>query len=248
VIDFDGSTGRLRLEQPFFGALVDHLDPSGPTADETALRELRAAGVLIGDDPDPRLLPALQAILGAAVQVRMTVADSSHAVFHQGWAGGPTTALLLQTRGSLHELLTLPTLMLPAFVASTSRMGPRKVRAEDAFDLGAEVMDDLLSLGDEDRRTAIVSLREVAPRLLADAVAADEFWTWGVESAWKNPEGRLAGTWLHVLESSAGTWVRGEEGFEPSSGTEIWRALVTLMPDDHELADDVREGLAAAQR
>lgn len=247
MIDFDRDSGRLRLEQPLFGALVDHLDPAGPTPEESALRELRGAGVLLGDDPDPRLVPALRAVLGAAVQVRMTVADSSHAVFHQGWAGGPTTALLLQTRGSLHELLTLPTLMVPAFVASTSRTGPRRVRATEAFTLGREVMDDLLSLGDEDRRAAFGALRDAAPSALAEAVAADELWTWGVESAWKNPEGRLAGRWLQVVESSAGTWVRGDDGFEPSSGTEVWRALVTMMPDDFELADDVREGLAAAR-
>lgn len=244
MIDFDTTSGRLRLDQPAFGALLDHVAPDGAPADPGIVGELRGAGVLDGDDPDPRLLPALQAVLAPACQVRLTVADRAQAVFHQMWVGGPTSALLLQTRGPVHELMTLPSALLPAFVASTARVGPRKIRAEDRFDLGGSARDDLLSLDDDVRRSAFESLRGAAPQGLADAVESDTAWTWGVESAWKNAHDELAGSWLHVVDSPAGTWVRDDDGFGPSSGTELWRALVTLLPDDHELAADVLAGLA----
>lgn len=245
MIDFDSVSGRLRLDQPAFGALLEHLDPDGPAADPVLVDELRAAGVLVDDQPAPALAPALRTVLGAGVQVRMTVASSSSAVFHQGWALGPTTALLVQTRGPVHELLTLPTLLVPGFIASTSRTGPRKVRADEPFELDSSSRDDLLSLDDDVRRTAFAAVRGAGPAPLADAEA---MWTWAVEAAWPDRDGELAGSWLHVLESPVGTWLRGDAGFEPSSGTEVWRALTMLLPTDEDLAPDVLASMAAASR
>jgi hypothetical protein len=246
VISFDRDTGRLRLEQDYFGALLDHLDPEAE-ADPGMVAELRGAGVLDGDEPAEALTPALRAVLGPACQLRLTVADLSHAVFHQAWCGGATTALLLQTRGSLHELLTLPTLLVPAFLASTTRVGPRRTRAAESIEVETQVLVDLLDLDDAVRRTAYADLRAAAPAL-ADSIATEAVWGWGVECVWPTPSGDLDVSAIQVVDSAAGTWKRVDERtLAPSSGTDLWRDLVRLLPTDEELPVEVREGVAAAR-
>lgn len=247
MIDLDRETGRLRLEQELFGALVDHLAPEveGDAAPDPALVEqLRAAGVLEGDEPAEVLVPALRAVLAPVCQLRLTVADHDHAVFHQAWCGGATTALLLQTRRSLHELLTLPTTLLPAFLASTTRVGPRRTRAAETVGVETQVLVDLLDLDDDVRRTAFASLAQAAPAL-ADAVGTQAVWGWGVECVWPTPHGDVDGSAIQVVDSAAGTWRRVDEvTLAPSSGTDLWRELLRLLPTDEELPAEVREGAA----
>ena len=250
MIDFDRESGRLRLEGELFEALLAHLEPATEDRARPEPRlvdELRAAGVLDGDEPAAALLPALRAVFSPVCLLRLTVADQQHAVFHQGWCGGPTTALLLQTRGDLHELLTLPTLLVPAFLASTTRIGPRRTHAADPLTVDTQVLVDLLDLDDSVRRAAFATLAALAP-VLADSVGTEEegrgVWAWGVECVWPTPSGDTDVSAVQVVDSAAGTWQRADERtLVPSSGTALWRELVRLTPTDGELPTEVREAV-----
>lgn len=243
MIDFDAGTGRLRLEGELFGALVAHLDPETSDADRPdgrLVQELRTAGVIDDDDqPAEAVVPALRAVFAPVCLLRLTVADHDIAVHHQAWCGGATTALLVQTRGTLHELLTLPTLLVPAFLASTTRVGPRRTRAEEPISVETQVLVDLLDLDATVRRDAFGSLAEAAP-VLAPAVEGQAIWTWGVECTWPTPTGDTDLSAIQVVDSAAGTWKRVDEtSLVPSSGTDLWREIVRLLPTDAELPTDV---------
>lgn len=227
TIDLDAGTARLRIDAGSFELLVAACSEEGLATSADAAG-LRAAGVLTEQGPHRSLRPGLSAVLGPTCQLRATVAGAETSLLHQGWVTPSAAALLLEVHQGVYDFVTLPPDLVPVSLARMVRLGPRRVGAREPVLLPDGMIDDLWHEDAGRRREALGLLGGAKGR-----------WAWRAEMVWPTSDGRLEGTWVAAVDGPDGLYlVEGDGGgtLRPSTASEAWGYLVTLLPSDEELA------------
>jgi hypothetical protein len=231
AIDFDPATGRLRLPAAEFTQLVD------PGAGATGLVALTSAGVLVDLRPHPLLAPGLAAVRSPVCTLDVRVAGAAGVQTHQGWVAAEAAGFLLQSHGEIVEFLTTGPTFVPAGLARILALGPRPRPSVAPFTTPADLVDQLLNDDPSIRAGAIEALPAAA------TVAAESGWRASHSLvAWTGIDGHPAGRDLVLLDTPVGLFVAERDPdveeqarWSTVCATDVWRALITLLPGDEEL-------------
>lgn len=232
AVDFDPATGRLRLTADQFEQLVEH---SAPGSAHPA--DLVASGVLTVDGPHPLLEPGLAAVRTPVCRVLVQVAGDAGAHLHQGWVSPQAAAFLLYTREDQYDFLTSGPDFAPAAIARVLRLGPRGLPPGAPLSCPTAVVEALFADDPSERRDAITGLTEES-----DAPSDGGWQASRVVVGWTGPDGEPAGRDLTILRTASGTRIVEVPDpaadvvlWTPATSSNLWRAIVGLMPDDAEL-------------
>ena len=125
-----------------------------------------------------------------------------------GWINGASTVLIVPSEDG-YTLMVFPTVCLPLALIRLNDVRPR-----------------------EDHRRAPLSIDE-------SHSVGTVLCRWRVQIRWVRPDGPRGVTELEVIDAESGYWfieyIDAEVFLRPISPTEIFRALITLLPLDEEL-------------
>lgn len=216
-IEFDPASGRLRLEAAAFESMVAAAaNPSAVTQD------LQTAGVFVGIALHPKLVAGVGAVRAPTCQLRIVSADLEGTRVHQGWVS-PEAATFLFSGSDLCEFLVVSPAATPAVLARLLGLAPGQPRKPTRIAVDAERVAALLAGADPEE-----ALREYG---------ADRFFA--LDATWLGPGGE-AGRALLALAGPRG-WSRlaweskDQPVFADTSTSELWVALIDLLPHDHEV-------------
>ena len=239
-VDFDSATGRLRLDQDAFSALVART--AGDDLPEEVSEDLSAAGVLVDGRVRPDL--GLEAVVDPTAVAELTmISDTGRDVRGQIWVAPGAAAYLMTGPDDTCELLRTPPGFFCVSIARATGLGPRPRAALTPWTLPQPSVEDLLS-ADPDRRrpvcdTIAAGTGDPVTARYADRLAAGPWWKWGLQVQWPAAPGTADGRSLHVLDTEEGLVVLSEHGqavaFDPVSPTEVWQLLTMILPGDDEL-------------
>lgn len=162
----------------------------------------------------PGLPEALEAVRSPLAVLHVAVSGRDHLLSHQAWVSREAVALLLDVRDGERQLMAQPPALLASGLARLLRLGPRQVDERTPAEVDAEVLADLFAETEILRRSAF------------ETVAADRAWSLGL--SWRGGD-----RWMSGVDTVAGLWlVAGDEvapRLEPTTATDIWRRLTTLL-------------------
>jgi hypothetical protein len=242
-VRFDAETATLRLDRETFAALVAHA--AQPTGDAAHLAELREAGALRDGQYHPALEAGLDAVLNPVCRLEVRVADAHGREDHcDGWVAGPAAGFLLPAQEGLCDFVVVHPGFVPEQLARIVGLGPRP-RAPGArpLELAAELLDELAAADPGRRAGALRRVPRAHPEgawASARALASGFRARWEVSVRWGPAPGSSGQRAMHVIDTETTLW-----GVEPATTgllvgpttpTEVWRLLVTLLPRDEELA------------
>lgn len=239
TVEFQPDTGHLRLGRATFDQLVRwYADRGDPGRAGPIPAALSAAGAA---DPHGNLAPpvdlAFSAVTGAicqlAIEVRRVDTDTGDGAEESGsgWVTGDAATLLLPLPDGRHELGLVHPTFLPAMLLRVVELGPRPRLATPA-PVSAELTQlDQLTGADPAARTA------AATTLLGTARPRRD---WQIRATWRPSAGSTGVRVVRVLDTDDGLWLveasQREAVLFPTTPTAVFRALVRLLPQDHELA------------
>lgn len=238
-IEFDPTTGRLRLTADRFAQLVEH---STSGAEHPA--ELAAAGVFSAQGPHPLLEPGLATARAPVCRVLLEVAGAAGSHLHRGWVNADAGAFLLYTREDRYDFLTTGPTFVPAAIARLMRVGPRPVPAGNPLASTTALTEALFDEESRTRRNAFTELAaadEDGTRF--DRTTRDGWMAARTVLAWTGHDGHPTGRDLTIIQTEAGTLLAQcpdpalpeAVTWTPIRSSDLWRAIVVLLPDDSEL-------------
>ncbi|MGQ0465029.1 MAG: hypothetical protein ACT4QG_06875 [Sporichthyaceae bacterium] len=228
AVDFDPTTGRLRLTAEAFEGLA--------ADDPRMAEEFTAAGVRGEKGFHPLLKPGLAAVRGPVCEVAVQVAGAFAVHHHRGWISGEAAAFLLQSTPDRWEFLTVGPTFAPAGLAHVLRLGPRPRRG-----LPEVPWPDVDSLFDESAAVRTTEAERFIEALGVDA--AESGWRASrTLVVWPGPDDAPAGRDLVLFDHPAGVAEHRADPprWVPSTVTDVWARLVALLPVDEELVLDAR--------
>lgn len=237
-IEFDPATGRLRLTAAEFEQLVHH---SAPGSSHPA--DLVAAGALTDDGPHPLLAAGLAAVRTPLCRILVQVVGDAGSHLHQGWVSLQAAAFLLRVREDRYDFLTTGPDFTPAAIARVLRLGPRGVPPGPPLSSPTSLLEALFA---DDRSTRREAIAELTEQEESDAASERRWQASRVVVGWTGPDGDPAGRDLTMVRTARGTRVTEFPDpaadvvlWAPVTSSELWRAIVGLLPDDAEVAAPV---------
>ena len=244
-VDFDAANGTLRLDAEAFITLAelssDSVDPC-----DTTLGRLVDAGAVIAGMPHPLLRPGLAAVAGSVASLQVLVAGPQDVRLHHGWLSSGA-ALLTDLGDSTYDFASVSAEFVPEAIARVTFVGPRPRLDDGSVVIDEAVLDDLASSSAPARASGV----EALAGLLAGwptAAAAVRAGCWHlalVDVAFVEAR-RTVARRLAWLDTDAGMLrIEADEHgpvLVPVGGTELWRAVVAVLPDD---LDDLDPGSVA---
>ncbi len=232
MIDFNTETGHLRLNADEFELLVDATSGIAKAKRSKALNE---AGVFDPDvGPHRALALGLSAVLASMCQGQLLVGGPRNTQLHQVWMNAGAAAMLMEVEPAIYEFVTIAPGFMPAALARICRLGPRRDQPVDDIALSKRTANGLWSEDDKARGEAareITSSAGLSPGW-RETLADETWWTWDATVIWN---GGKDGRTLRVLDSAAGTYAFDDGALQPTSATQIWRAITRLFPADGEI-------------
>jgi hypothetical protein len=236
-VTFDASTGHLRLDADAFIALAECAsDPRG--ACEEVLEGLVEAGAVTDGAPHPALRDALAAVTSSSGSLQVLVTGPDGARLHQGWLA-PVSALLTDLADGTYELGSAPMEFLPTAVARFTGLRPRPRLLQATAVVDESVLDDLASNAATARDAGGEALADLlAPWPAAAASVRAGGWRLSVvDVAFPTPV-RTVARRLAWVDTDAGA-LRVEVDrhgpvLAPATSSELWRAVVAILPTDAE--------------
>lgn len=219
TVEFQPETGHLRLDRETFDQIARwYAGPPGPERGAAAPAPLSAAGAV---DPGGELAApielALRAVVGAicrlTIEIRRPGEPTAAVEQGSGWVNGDAATLLLPLPDGRYELGMVHPSFLPAMLLRVLQVGPRpRLGASGPLSVDPAQLDQLTS-GNRD---------------------------WRVRATWRPARDSAGVRAIRVLDTADGLWLvesdqRGAVLF-PTTATAVFRALVGLLPADHELA------------
>jgi len=248
TIQFDPTVGRVRLDPRAFEALVD-LEAS---ADRSAAADLSAAGVLVDGRPHRVLAPGLAAVTRPLARLEAVVSSRQGLLVHQGWMS-VLSAVLADVGDGTYDFVGVATEFVPTTIARLVRLRPRPRLGTGTVPVTADLLDALIDPDDDRRARAADDLASVmAPSWdePAELVRAGAWCFWTAEVSWA-PPGRpvrsdadlvsrrfcMLDTAAGILglESSASTSTGDRLTLVPTTPTDIWFLLSSILPSDADL-------------
>ena len=248
TIQFDPTVGRVRLDPRAFEALVD-LEAS---ADRSAAADLSAAGVLVDGRPHRVLSPGLAAVTRPLARLEAVVSSHQGLLVHLGWMS-VLSAVLADVGDGTYDFAGVATEFVPTTIARLVRLRPRPRLGPGTVTVTAELLDALIDSDDDRRARAADDLASVlAPRWdePAELVRAGAWCFWTAEVSWA-PPGRPVRSDADLvsrrfcmldtaagmlgLESSADTSAGDRLTLVPTTPTDIWFLLSSILPSDADL-------------
>ncbi|MFM6851089.1 MAG: hypothetical protein ACKOVB_18520 [Terrabacter sp.] len=234
-VEFDSSSGTLRLDAEAFITLAELSSQAVDSCDSTTARLVDAGAVLDGL-PHPLLRQALAAVAGSVASLQVLVAGPEDVRLHHGWLSGDA-ALLTDLGDGTYDFACVSTEFVPEAIARLTGVGPRPRLGADSVVVDEAVLDDLASSSSRARAAGVDSLAGLlAP--WPDAAAAVRAGGWHlalVDVAFVD-EGRTVARRLAWLDTEAGMLrVEADDHgpvLVPVAGTQLWRAVVAVLPDD----------------
>jgi len=206
IADLDA--GLLRMRRAVLLTAAALADPSdGAVVDDDDRAELERAGLAVGAQLHPQLEVIARTVRNPVVELRLDLQTSGRRAVCSGWIDAGLAVLAVPGEGGLEAIKVAPTKLLPVRLAAFVGLGPRPVGTVES----AKLEDFEHSMG------SFVRLR------------------WKAEAFWKAGQRSM-----EVIDAGdQGLWgvSRLDNGGEVwrASATEVWRGLVTLLPDDNEL-------------
>jgi hypothetical protein len=162
------------------------------------------------------LAEAIAATRDPAVQLQLDVASADRVARHHAWASPEAAVVLLQVDSDQHQLMPMPPAFVAGALARLTKLGPRKAPVEVPHprDVDGDLLEDLFHLDDMRRMSAFQAMAVRFAWVLATSRAETDV--------------RVA-----VVEDAAGRWMveEAEKGWQvvPTTATEIWRSLTSLL-------------------
>lgn len=171
----------------------------------------------------PGVPEALDAVRSPLAVLNVAVAGRSRLLSHQAWVTPDAVALLLDVREGERQLMALPPALLASGLARLLRLGPRRVAERAPARADGAV---LAARADSAVLADLFSATEVLRRSAFETLDVDLAWNLGL--SWPGGD-----RWLSGLDGKDGLWlVAGDEAaprLEPSTATDVWRRLTTLL-------------------
>jgi hypothetical protein len=234
-VDFDPANATLRLDAETFITLAE-LPSDAVDACDTSLGKLVDAGAVQDGVPHPALRLGLAAVSGSVASLQVLVAGRDDVRLHHGWLSGES-ALLTDLADGTYDFAAVGGEFVPESIARLTHLRPCSRLAAGSAAVDEDVLDDLASNTDEARAAGAESLADLlAPWPAASAAVRDGAWHLSVVDVTFADRGRTVARRLAWVHTAAGTLrVEADEHgpvFVPATTTELWRALVSVLPAD----------------
>ena len=234
---FDPDSEVLRLDADAFITLAEYAtDPAG--ACEEVVERLATAGAVADGRPHPVLRDALAAVTSPLASLQVLVSGPDGVRLHQGWLAGQC-AMLTDLGDGTYDFVAVGTEFAPTSIARLTVL-----RARPRLDHGAAVideylLDDLASNSEHTRAAAAEALADLlAPWPTASGAMRAGGWGLSVVDVTHPASGRTVASRLAWVDTDAGTLRVETDGRDlllaPTTTTEIWRSVVSILPTDHE--------------
>ena len=234
-VDFDPSNGALRLDAEAFITLVEHSGDAVDPGDTTTTR-LVEAGAVIAGMPHPLLRRRLAAVAGSLASLQVLVAGPEDVRLHHGWLSGDA-ALLTDLGDGTYDFASVSAESVPEAVARFTCVGPRPRLGAGTAVVDEGVLDDLASSSPPARAAGVDALADLLATWPGAAAAVRSGgWHLALVDVSFVDDGRTVARRLAWLDTDAGM-LRVEADDQgpvlvPVAGTELWRAVVAVLPDD----------------
>lgn len=227
---FQDDSGRLRLEPELFDALLSWAE--GGEVDRERWLALSGAGLVLGDQPHPRVAGAVAAMADpmCVTSLQSNAVDDGSGIRGAGWMSGESAALLLDAPDGRVELACLPPMSVPAALARLLGLSPRPLPAAPAVQLRATVVDEFFTVRSPHRSlTSHPVLEAIGLSTVTDA------FRWDVATRWPGAGEVTHSGRLRVIDSPDGLWgVTTSEAerltLQPTTPTAVWRLLLRQFP------------------
>jgi hypothetical protein len=254
TVQFDATVGRVRLDPTTFEALVD-LGSAANGDSDGMLADLTAAGVLVDGRAHEVLAPGLAAVTRPLAQLETVVASRQDLLVHQGWMS-VLSAVLADVGDGTYDFAGVATEFVPTTIARLVRLRPRPRLAPGSASVTSDLLDGLVDPDDGRRVRAAHDLASaLAPHWdeAAELVRAGAWCFWSADVSWA-PPGRavrsdddLVSRRVSVLDTTAGMLaLEGSTGapghdrlsLTPTTPTDVWYLLSSILPSDADLGID----------
>ncbi|NUR80814.1 MAG: hypothetical protein HOQ21_10260 [Dermatophilaceae bacterium] len=234
-VDFDAANGTLRLDAEAFITLAELSSEAVDPCDTTFARLVDAGAVLDGV-PHPLLRPGLAAVAGSLASLQVLVAGPRDVRLHHGWLSGDA-ALLTDLGDGTYDFASVSVESVPESIARVTHVGPRPRLAAGSAVIDESVLDDLASGSTRARASGVEALADLlAPWPGAAAVVHAGGWRLALVDVAFVDEGRTVARRLAWLDTDAGMLrVEADDHgpvLVPVGTTELWRAVVAVLPGD----------------
>ena len=234
-VDFDPAAGTLRLDAEAFITLAElsseFIDPC-----DTTLGRLVDAGAVQDGVAHPILRPGLATVAGSVASLQVLVAAPEDVRLHHGWLSDDA-ALLTDLGDGTYDFATVGAEFVPEAVSRVTRVGPRPRLSAGSVVVDESVLDDLASSSPTARASGVEALaRLLSPWPTAAAAVRAGGWHLALVDVAFVDDGRTVARRLAWLDTDAGMLrVEADEHgpvLVPVATTELWRAVVAVLPDD----------------
>lgn len=232
---FDAANGTLRLDAEAFITLAE-LSSYAVDSCDTTLGRLVDAGAVTAGVPHPLLRPGLAAVAGSLASLQVLVAGPEDVRLHHGWLAG-AAALLTDLGDGTYDFASVSGEFVPEAIARVTLVGPRPRLGSGSVIVDEAVLDDLASSSAAARAAGVEALAGLlAPWPAAAAAVHAGGWRLALVDIAFVEAGRTVARRLAWLDTDAGM-LRIEANdhglvLVPVAGTELWRAVVAVLPDD----------------
>jgi hypothetical protein len=233
-VDFDPASGTLRLDAEAFITLAE-LSSDAVDSCDTTLARLVDAGAVLDGRPHPTLRQGLAAVAGSVASVQVLVAAPEDVRLHHGWLSDDA-ALLSDHGDGTYDFAAVDTEFVPESIARATRIGPRPRLGEGSAVVDEGVLDDLASSSSAARESGVEALAGLlAPWPAAVAAVRAGGWHLALVDVAFVDRGRTVARRLAWVDTDAGMLrVEADEHgpvLVPVATTELWRAVVAVLPD-----------------
>ncbi|MGO4597015.1 hypothetical protein [Terrabacter sp. 2RAF25] len=233
-VEFDPTSGTLRLDAEAFITLAelssDTVDPC-----DTTLGRLVDAGAVLDGVPHPLLRQAVAAVAGSVASLQVLVAGPVDVRLHHGYLSDDV-ALLTDLGDGTYDFAAVGAEFVPESIARITRIGPRPRLSAGSAAVDEAVLDDLASSSSAARASGVDALAELlTPWPGATEAVRAGAWHLALVDVTFVDGGRTVARRLAWFDTDAGLLrVQADEHgpvLVPVATTELWRAVVAVLPD-----------------
>lgn len=234
-VEFDPTSGILRLDAEAFITLAelssDAVDPC-----DTTLGRLVDAGAVLDGAPHPLLRQAVAAVAGSIASLQVLVAGPDDVRLHHGYLSDDV-ALLTDLGDGTYDFAAVGAEFVPESIARITRIAPRPRLSAGSAAVDEAVLDDLASSSSAARAFGVEALAELlTPWPGAAAAVRAGSWHLALVDVTFVDDSRTVARRLAWFDTDAGLLrVEADEHgpvLVPVATTELWRAVVAVLPDD----------------
>ncbi|GAB3888251.1 hypothetical protein [Terrabacter terrigena] len=234
-IEFDPAEGTLRLDAEAFITLAELSSYAVDSCDAT-LGRLTDAGAVLDGVAHPLLRTALASVAGSVTSLQVLVAGPEDVRLHHGWVSDGA-ALLTDLGDGTYDFAPVGAEFVPESVARLTRVGPRPRLGAGSVVVDESVLDDVAASSSAARVSGVEALAGLlTPWPAAAASVRAGGWHLALVDVTFVDDDRTVARRLAWLDTDAGM-LRVEVDdhgpvLVPVSTTDLWRAVVAVLPDD----------------